>query len=66
MVEDADVLGRLLIMMRRWIWPAMLLVVILIVSLYGVSVPYLDRFGSYIMVAAALGLALVAGKRSQR
>ncbi len=62
----AYVLVRLLIVMRQWISPALLLVVILIVSLLGVSLPHLDRFGSYLMVAAAIALAFVAGKLSKR
>lgn len=52
--------------MRRWIVPAMLLVVLLIVSLLGFSLPALDRFGSYLMVAAAIALAFVAGKLAKR
>ncbi|HEX6291855.1 MAG TPA: hypothetical protein VFZ66_21905 [Herpetosiphonaceae bacterium] len=59
-------LVRLLIAMRRWVSPALLLLALLIVSLLGLSLPNLDRFGSYIMVAAAIALAFVAGKRSRR
>lgn len=62
----AYVLVRLLIAMRRWVSPALLLLALLIVSLLGLSLPNLDRFGSYIMVAAAIALAFVAGKRSRR
>lgn len=53
-------------MMRRWFSPAALLAVLLIVSLLGFSLPLLDRFGSYLMVAAAIALVLVAGKMTRR
>jgi hypothetical protein len=54
------------LMMRRWILPAALLVSLLLVSLLGFSLPLLDRFGSYLMVAAAIALAVVAGRLSRR
>ena len=53
-------------MLRRWIVPALLLAVLLIVSLLGFSLPALDRFGSYLMVAAAILLVLVVGYMSRR
>jgi hypothetical protein len=55
-----------LLMMRRWIVPALLLVLLLLVSLLGFSLPWLDRFGSYLMVAAAIALLVVAGRMSRR
>lgn len=55
-----------LLMMRRWVLPAFLLSVLLIVSLLGFSLPVLDRFGSYLMVVAAILLVLVVGNMSRR
>jgi lipopolysaccharide export LptBFGC system permease protein LptF len=52
--------------MRQWILPAVLLAVLLIASLLGLSFPYLDRVGSYLMVAAAIALAVVGAKRIKR
>ena len=62
----AYVLVRLLIGMRRWVSPVLLLLVLLIVPLLGFSLPRVNRIGSYVMVAAALGLAFAAGKLSRR
>jgi hypothetical protein len=53
-------------MIRRWIMPAVLLVALLIVSLLGLPLPALDRFGSYLMVAAAIALAFVVRKLIKR
>lgn len=57
---------RRLISMRRWISPGVLLLIMLIVPLLGFSVPRLDRFGSYLMVAVVVALAFVVGKMSRR
>lgn len=59
------VLVRLLIMLRRWIPPGVLLIIVLIVTLLGFSLPRLDRVGSYLMVAVVIALAFVAGKMSR-
>lgn len=56
---------RLLIGMRRWITPGVLLIVLLVVPLLGFSLPRLDRVGSYVMVAVVVALAFVAGKMSR-
>lgn len=53
-------------MIRRWIVPAVLLAVLLLVSLLGFSLPALDRFGSYLMVAAAILLGVVVVSMSRR
>lgn len=58
-------LVRLLIMLRRWIPPGVLLIIVLIVTLLGFSLPRLDRVGSYLMVAVVIALAFVAGKMSR-
>ena len=60
------VLVRLLIVMRRWISPLLLLLILILVPLLGFSVPRMGRAGSYVMVAAALAIAFVAGKLSRR
>jgi len=57
---------RILMLMRRWASPAVLLIVLLAVPLLGYSVPRLDRAGSWIMVGAALLIAFVAGQMSRR
>ena len=44
----------------------MLFVALLIVSLLGFSLSALDRFGSYLMVAAAIALAFVAAQLTKR
>lgn len=62
----AYVLVRLLIFMRRWVSPLLLLLIMLLVPLLGFTLPRIDRTGSYIMVAAAIGIAFVAGKMSRR
>jgi hypothetical protein len=59
------VLVRGLILMRRWLPPGMLLIVLTVVPLLGFSLPYLDRVGSYLMVGAAIALAFIAGKLSR-
>lgn len=56
------VIVRLLIVMRRFIPPGVLLIIVLVVPLLGFSLPNLDRVGSYMMVAAAVALAFVAGR----
>lgn len=61
----AYLLVRLLIIMRRWISPGLLLIVLLIMPLLGFSLPRLDRAGSYVMVAVVIALAFVAGKMSR-
>lgn len=58
-------LVRLLIILRRWIPPGVLLIIVLIVTLLGFSLPRLDRVGSYLMVAVVIALAFVAGKMSR-
>lgn len=62
----AYMMVRLLINMRRWISPGLLLLVMLIVPLLGFSLPRLDRVGSYLMVAVVVALAFVARKMSRR
>lgn len=62
----AYVLVRLLIFMRRWVSPVLLVLIMLLVPLLGFALPRIDRAGSYIMVAAAIGIAFVAGKMSRR
>jgi hypothetical protein len=57
---------RMLMLMRRWASPAVLLIVLLVVPLLGISVPRLDRAASWIMVAAALLIAFVAGQMSRK
>lgn len=57
---------RLLIFMRRWISPGVLLIILIVVPLLGFSLPRLDRIGSYVMIGAAVALAFVAGKLSRR
>ena len=42
---------------RSWIVPAVLLVGLVIVAFLGVSLPALNRAGSYMMVVAAVVLA---------
>lgn len=59
------IIVRVLIAMRRWISPGLLLIVLLSVPLLGLSLPRLDRIGSYVMVAAVIALAFVAGKMSR-
>jgi hypothetical protein len=61
----AYIVVRLLITMRRWITPGVLLIVLLVVPLLGFSLPRLDRIGSYLMVAVVVALAFVAGKMSR-
>lgn len=60
------ILVRLLIVMRRWVSPLLLLLILILVPVLGFSIPRVDRAGSYIMVAAAIALAFVAGKMSRR
>ena len=62
----AYIVVRLLITMRRWITPGVLLIVLLVVPLLGFSLPRLDRIGSYLMVAAAILLVLVVGYMARR
>lgn len=59
-------LVRLLIFMRRWVSPLLLLLILILVPLLGFSIPRMDRAGSYLMVAAALGIAFAAGTMSRR
>ena len=60
------VLVRLLIAVRHWVSPLLLLLMLLLVPLLGFSLPRMERAGSYIMVAAALAIAFVAGSMSRR
>lgn len=48
-------------MRNRWLLPLGLFVALLGVTALGVSLPVLDLVGSYLMVAAALALALLIG-----
>jgi hypothetical protein len=59
-------LVQVLLFMRRWIPPGLLLIIVIVVPLLGFSLPRLDRAGSYLMVVAAIALAFLAGKLSRR
>lgn len=46
-------------MRTRWLLPMILLVVVLGVTAWGLSLPAFDRLGSYLMVVAAVALAVI-------
>jgi len=60
------VLVRILVLMRRWLPPSLLLILVVVLPLLGLTLPRLDRAGSYLMVAAAIALAFLAGKLSRQ
>jgi hypothetical protein len=60
------VLVQAILLMRRWLPPSLLLILVLVLPLLGLTLPRLDRAGSYLMVAAAIILAFLAGKLSRR
>ncbi len=46
-------------MRTRWLLPVILLVVVLMVTAWGLSLPAFDRLGSYLMVMAAVALVAI-------
>jgi hypothetical protein len=60
------VLVQAILLMRRWLPPSLLLILVLVLPLLGLTLPRLDRAGSYLMVVAAIILAFLAGKLSRR
>lgn len=57
---------RLLIMLRRWMSPGLLLMLLVIVPLLFFLLPRLDRIGSYILISGAVALAFIAGTLSRQ
>ncbi len=57
---------RLLIVLRRWLSPGLLLMLLVIVPLLLFLLPRLDRIGSYILISGAVALAFIAGTLSRQ
>lgn len=57
---------RLLIIVRRWVSPGLLLLLLVIVPLLLFLLPRLDRIGSYVLISGAIALAFIAGTLSRQ
>lgn len=59
-------LVRLLIVMRRWLSPGILMLLLVIIPLLLFLLPRLDQTGDYALITGSVALAFIAGTLSRQ